>query len=252
MMMMTRAALLLLSMVAYTQSLSCMDDDGSFTLTNALHASEISVVVKIFRDITPPPKPQVPMAIEVNVGNETHPVYVTEYLDPPQIAGMPEPRYYTGWFQNVLSGGHSTGHIIVRGGIACGVDMLQQATYVMFGTIQNEAVEGYVGQVPVFYPHGTPYTQKPILAYSENDRKKIWAFAKGARTCEPQDCAALTHFAVLPCPDGVSTAGQSTLCTFQNGGCGYTVIPHTCPTCKLDADCQSGLVCDTHGLCALP
>jgi hypothetical protein len=139
------ATILLLSYVVTTQSLSCRAPIDGFTLTNMLHAADLAVVVRIIRDITPKPKPIVPQEIKVNIGNTTHPVFVIQIVDPPRIAGLPDPKYYTAFFQNVLSNStdYGTGQIIVRGGIACGIGSLKvQTTYLLFGSIRNEKVEG--------------------------------------------------------------------------------------------------------------
>jgi hypothetical protein len=140
------AAILLLSYVVSTQSLSCAAPMDGFTLTNMLHAAEVTAVVRIIRDITPKPKPIAPREVKVNIGNATHPVYEIRFIEPlPQIAGLPDPKYYTANFQNALGGDYGTGNIIVRGGIACGVGSLKvQTTYLLFGSIRNEKVEGTI------------------------------------------------------------------------------------------------------------
>jgi hypothetical protein len=256
MMIIAAILLLLLStmLVVPTQSLSCaFPSDGPFTLNSMLHAAEVAVVIKINKDITPPVKPIVPQEIQVNVGNATHPVYVTEYIMPPMLGGMPDPKYYTAAVQNVIKGGYGTGQIIVRGGIPCGIGSLKVATtYLLFGSIQNQEVTGYVGSVPVFYPHGIPYVHKPMIEYSKADQKKIWAYGKGERTCEPQDCPDNIMFAVMLCPDKVSTAGSSAVCAYDGNRCAYKITEHTCPACKSDTDCKTGLVCGPDGLCSTP
>jgi hypothetical protein len=141
------AVILLLSYVVSTQSLSCAAPMDGFTLTNMLHAAEVTAVVRIIRDITPKPKPIMPREVKVNIGNATHPVYEIRYImePPPQIAGLPDPKYYTAVFQNALGGDYGTGNIVVRGGIACGVGSLKvQTTYLLFGSIRNEKVEGTI------------------------------------------------------------------------------------------------------------
>jgi hypothetical protein len=89
-----------------------------------------------------------------------------------------------------------------------------------------------------------------MLEYSKVEQKKIWAYAKGARTCEPQDCSPMMDFAVALCPDGVSTSGSSAVCGYNGKSCAYNITEHTCPVCTSDKDCQVGFICNTDGLCA--
>lgn len=142
------ALILLSSIVVSTDALSCAYPAGGLTLNNALHAADIVVVARVGRDITPEPTPIVPQKIQINVGNATHPVYVTQLIDPPQIGGYTEPKYYNGKFRNVLSGEAETGRIIIKAGLPCGISELKEkTTYVLFGTIRNEKVKGTFAQL---------------------------------------------------------------------------------------------------------
>jgi hypothetical protein len=89
-----------------------------------------------------------------------------------------------------------------------------------------------------------------MLEYTKVEQKKMWAFAKGARTCEPQDCSPMMDFAMTLCPDGLSTSGMSAVCTYDGKGCSSTVTEETCPICASDNDCRAGFFCNTDRLCA--
>lgn len=141
--MMRTTFFLLSTLVVSTEALSCAYPPGGFSLNNALHSADVVVVARVWNDITPKPTPVKPQEIQVNMGNATHPVYVTQIIQPPVIAGYTEPKYYTGYFRNVLSGDYETGRVIIKAGQPCGISQLQEkTTYLLFGSIQYQKVKG--------------------------------------------------------------------------------------------------------------
>lgn len=136
---------------------------------------------------------------------------------------------FNGRFQRVYNGDAGTGRIVVKGGAtSCGNHLNNRTTYLLFGnrtSIRNEAVRGFVGEIPIFTPLGPDIVGEAIefASLPRTERSRITKLDMANPSCIEDDCRFVPFPETGPgdCPAGTSLESSSFVCRFSEGSCSW-------------------------------
>lgn len=189
-------------------------------------------------------------------------IWVGEELDQPGVTVDPmmpwgQKHYYKGRLRRLYKGEHDhheSRHIIVRTNNNCGASLPQEkASYLMFGSIQEEEVPGMKGTMPVFVLAGGCIPNSFFKDISWEHRRQLRAYRRHGPICLPSDCPQNVVVAADICPDMATFNAPHQTCQYMkdSNSCEWEITPVECPGCKLDSDCayDKDLLCNADGLC---